>query len=83
MKRLRPLVIIAAIMVLLHFVAAHCVAGSDFMVALAAARQGQVGSSLLFALLLMVRLALFVMVPPLFVAGLGLIIYEQLARRRR
>jgi hypothetical protein len=80
---LRGLGLVAAIVLLLQLVLGRFVSGSDFMVALAAARHGQVGSSLLFALLLMVRLVAIVMVPPLLVAGVGLVVYDHVARRRR
>jgi hypothetical protein len=82
MKLVRILGLVAVTVMMLHFVLGYVLAGSDFMVALAAARHGQVGSSLLFALLLMVRLVGFVMVPPLFVAGLCLVVYDHLAQRR-
>ena len=79
---LRWLLAVTVLVLAAHFLLGHFLAQSDFMASLAAARHGHYGSSLAFALLLGVRLIAIVLVPPLWVAGVGLLIYERVARRR-
>jgi hypothetical protein len=83
MLALRRLAILSAVVLGLELVLGRVLAESDFMSVLAAARHGHVGTSLAFALLLGLRLIAIVMVPPLAVAGVGLVAYERVVARRR